>query len=371
MKKSGISQQQIARDLGVSQTLVSMVLNGRKKGVSEKSCERILAHARRNGYRPKGIATELMTGQVNSRTVGFILRTGATLYSQSPFFGHVAHGLHEHLAEHGGDLVFMGVEDDLDQERLERLGNRGSYAGLVVLGEVKRSFLQALVKLHPRVISVSCQYSGLCDSILPNEEQAADLIVQHLMDLGHTRFAWVGGNTGSQRSLSRFKALKSALHLRDIEMERRFCIESESGGDRRKGGVMAKVMLDAASEKEMPTAWICFNGVMARGVVDFLETQGLNVPGHVSVAAFDATRVCEEEHPTLTAASTSPELMGQVAAERLLEPESKVGKSFVDRILAAELQVRESTGPVPEADRKSGKSRKKRLAGAPAGGSEA
>ncbi len=360
MKKSGISQQQIARDLGVSQTLVSIVLNGRKKGVSEKAYERILAHAQRNGYRPKGIASELIAGPVK---VGFILRAGATLYSQSPFFGHVAHGLHEYLSERGADLVFMGIEDDLDLDSLERLRTPGSYAGLVVLGEVKRPFLQALVKLHPRVVSVSCQYSGLCDSILPNEEHAADLLVQHLMDLGHTRFAWVGGNKGYQRSLSRFKALKSSLHLRNIEIDPRFCIESESGGDRRGGGTIAKTMLDCANEGERPTSWICFNGTMARGVVDLLKTQGVSVPGDISVAALDATRVCEEEHPTLTGASTSPELMGRMAAERLLEKEeSKNGKSFFDMVLAAELNVRESTGSAAGKISKTTKVRKRVVA---------
>ena len=45
-----------------------------------------------------------------TKSVGLILRADMTLYSQSPFFGHVQHGLHDVLAEHGVCLVFLGTE---------------------------------------------------------------------------------------------------------------------------------------------------------------------------------------------------------------------------------------------------------------------
>ncbi|PXA03507.1 hypothetical protein DDZ13_11010 [Coraliomargarita sinensis] len=348
MKKVRVSQQQIARDLGVSQTLVSMVLNGRRKGVSEKSCQKILEHARSQGYRPKGIATEFLSTPALNRSVGLVLREGATLYSQSPFFGHVQHGLHEYLTQEGGNLVFMGVEQHLDSKRLQSLQNPEAFVGLVILGQVTREFLQAILKLHSKVVTISCQYPGLCDSVVPNEEQAADLMVQHLMDLGHKHFAWIGGNCGSQRANSRLRAVQSALHLRNASLDTKYCLEAETG-DRRDGSQLAEVLLKESGNGESPTAWICFNGVMARGVVSHLTSQGLRVPDDISITAFDATRVCEEEHPTLTAASTSPELMGRVAAERLLQVKDENQVSFVDSVLPAELVVRESTGQAPKA----------------------
>ena len=79
MKKSRISQQQIAKDLGVSQTLVSMALNGRRNAVSKESYEEIWSYARRRGYRPKGMAAELLPAP-KSTSVGFVLRTGVKLY---------------------------------------------------------------------------------------------------------------------------------------------------------------------------------------------------------------------------------------------------------------------------------------------------
>lgn len=342
VKRARISQQQIARDLGVSQTLVSMVLNGRQKGVSEASYKKIWDHARKSGYRPKGIATELMEEASGNKTVGFLLREGVKLYNQSPFFGHVQHGIHDYLAEQGISLVFLGVENDLKVEQLKELQNPDSFLGLVIIGEVSRTFIQAILKLDSRIVTISSQYSGLCDSVVSNEEQAAELIVQHLLDLGHKSFAWVGGNQGMQRANSRLKAIQSALHLRGATIDPKFCIEVDSG-DRREGYEVAEAILKASGSDTPPTAWICFNGIMARGALSCLSTKGLKVPDDISLVAFDSTRICEEEHPTLTGAATSPELMGRLAAELLLQSKERENIRFTDTVISADLTVRESS----------------------------
>lgn len=346
MTKRRISQQQIAQDLGLSQTLVSMVLNGRKKGVSEASFQQIWNHAKRSGYRPKGMTTEAMPDTVNGSCVGFILRSGAKLYSQSPFFGHVQHGLHDYLAERSIALEFLGMENSLDAETLSRhYANRQTMKGVVVLGEVARPFLQALRKIEPKIVSVSAQYPGLCHSVVSNEEQAAELIVQHLLDLGHTRFAWLGGNTHLQRSKSRLNALTSALRLHDLAIEPEFQI-SLPGAERIDGRQAAEKILSVSDKANGPTAWICFNGTMARGAANYLLQQGIAIPRDISIATFDRTLICEEESPTLTGANTPPELIGRVAAEILIGKEPAADSSFCDTVLRSELAVRESTGKV-------------------------
>jgi LacI family transcriptional regulator len=54
-KNVDVSQKQIARDLGVSQALVSMALNGRRAGMSRDNYQRIWDYAIQIGYRPKGM----------------------------------------------------------------------------------------------------------------------------------------------------------------------------------------------------------------------------------------------------------------------------------------------------------------------------
>lgn len=348
VKKGRISQQQIAKDLGVSQTLVSMALNGRRNAVSKESYEEIWRYARSKGYRPKGMAPELLPAAGQSTAVGFVLRTGVKLYNQSPFFGHVQHGLHEFLEARGISLLLLGSEDGLDLGKLRQVyTSGGALAGLVVMGEVERPFLRALKELEPRIVSVSAQYSGLCHSVLSNDEQAAEQLVNHLVDLGHTRFAWLGGGEHRQRPDSRWNALSGALRLRGLEIEPKFC-QWARGSDRLDGRQAAEQMLSVSSgSAKMPTAWVCFNGMMARGAANFLLSEGVRIPRDVSLAAFDRTHVLDDESPAITGAGADPEEIGRVAGEILLEQsEANLKRSF-DAVIDSELVVRESTGKAP------------------------
>jgi len=76
-KREGISQQGIARDLGISQALVSLVLNGKRENISEDSYRRIWEHAVKIGYRPKGMQPQ--GGHLTATNVGIILRAGLRL----------------------------------------------------------------------------------------------------------------------------------------------------------------------------------------------------------------------------------------------------------------------------------------------------
>jgi LacI family transcriptional regulator len=346
VKKVRISQQQIACDLGLSQTLVSMVLNGRRTGISEESYEKIWTHARRVGYRPKGMDPDMIRSGSVPGSVGFILRAGLKLHTQSPFFSHVQQGLHEHLQAQGVTLLFLGSEEHLDVSKMKAAyGDRQMFRGLVILGEVSRAFLHSLKQLEPRIVSVSAQYSGLCHSVLYNEVQAGEQIAQHVAALGHRDIAWLGGSRGTQRSRQRNQALASALRLRNLRIQPNFEIELD-GADRLDGRDAAQRILKAAGKKHRPTAWVCFNGTMARGATNYLLQQGVRVPQDVSIVAFDRSRIGVEEHPTLTSAGAEPEKMGVVAAELLLKSTGEANEMFSDVVLASELIERESTAPL-------------------------
>lgn len=84
---------------------------------------------------------------------------------------------------------------------------------------------------------------------------------------------------------------------------------------------------------------------MARGLVNALHKAGVAVPGDVSVAAIDRTRVLTEEHPFLTGAAALPEEMGEAAARLLLERTGDGPDRLREVVLPARIRPGESTGP--------------------------
>ncbi len=336
-----ISQQRIAKDLGLSQALVSMVLNGRKDGISEESYRRIWEHAISLGYQPKGMRVAANGDQTRQIHVGFVLRSGLALHTQSNYFSHIQHGLHEALQERGVSTLFLGTEDKLNETafRLTR-ETRQSLLGIVVMGEVKPAFLKAIKNLCPRVVAVSISYPGQCHSVQSSEAQSLDLLVDHLVGLGHRRFGWLGGNRGLQRHEDRYRAFRAALKARDIEFDEGWALLHDNA-DRHEGRLTAEAFL--ARRGRRPTALVCYNGLMARGAINLLLARGVQVPADLSVVAIDATRICTEEHPHITAASADPEAMGRKTAELLLGASGAPDEVYLDAALPSRLTVRETT----------------------------
>ena len=347
MKGNRASQQRIARDLGVSQALVSLALNGKRKNISAETYERIWSHAAKIGYRPKGMHVD--SGALASRTVGFILRAGLRLYTQSNFFSHVQHGLHAGLLGHGYQSVFIGAEDSLSVQSLKEKLGRDPLFGLVILGQVDDSFVRAIRTVQRNVVAVSASYPGLCHSVLPNERQAMDQLVEHLSGLGHRQFAWLGGNKRLRQNLTRRTALAEALERHGLHLEEDFVADTE-GGDRLDGRRAMETLLARFSRNRFPTALVCLNALMARGAINCLTQRGWRVPEQVSVVAMDATRVCIEEHPEITGASGDPEKMGSTAVELLLQSKGREQEALSDLILSSQLTVRETSAPVPAAN---------------------
>ena len=74
-----ISQTQLAKEMGISQALVSAVLNGHRSGVNPTTYERIWKHALKRGYHPKGMHFAAAPA-TRAQQVGFILRAPLRLY---------------------------------------------------------------------------------------------------------------------------------------------------------------------------------------------------------------------------------------------------------------------------------------------------
>ncbi|WP_309399036.1 LacI family DNA-binding transcriptional regulator [Cerasicoccus maritimus] len=346
-KPKRLSQKQIAADLGVSQTLVSMVLNGRADGIAKSSFERIWNYALVNGYSPRGMKMDAVLSNsltMGMATVGYILRAPLRLANKSNFFSHVHQGLHDCLTEHGAKTVFLGSEDILcDKDYAQFAKTRIHMRGLVIMGEVGEDVVRRLSDVFPKVVYAAARLPGVCHSVVANDADASEKLVDHLIELGHQRFAWLGGSPGTMRHNVRHQSVIAALKRRNLTLE---CLEDDKtgGADRREGYDCAEALLKHTKNKP-PTAWICFNGLMARGAVNCLLKHGYEVGKDISLAALDYTRMRDSEWPSITSSGSTPEEIGRVAGD-LIYDETEVSY-FQDIVIPAQLFEGESTGRCP------------------------
>ncbi len=339
-----VSQTQLARELGISQALVSLALNGRRQGINAETYDRIWAQAAKRGYRPKGMHPAAAPA-AHAPQVGIILRAPLRLEMPSMYFGQLQHGLHAGIAAQERTTVFLGAEDQLDARKLRRIFAPGhAFQGLVLVGEVSRGFLDRLRTLGLRIVAVSARHPGLCHSVLGNEPQALEALVDHLHGLGHRRFGWLGGNVGLGRHESRLQALHDALARRGLAVDARY-VAALREADRIEGADAVRLLLPHRRRRDFPTAFVAYNTLMAAGAVREFEREGWSVPGDVSIASADLSPIATEGTPRITAAGTAPEKLGEAAARLVLERDGEPRESCTDLMLPAQLAIGETTGP--------------------------
>jgi len=78
-------------------------------------------------------------------------------------------------------------------------------------------------------------------------------------------------------------------------LDDKFVVSVEQG-DRQEGFDCASELMNRVGDdhSQAPTAWISYNGLMARGAHQFALLRGIRIPEEISLAAVDRTRVCTE-----------------------------------------------------------------------------
>ena len=345
-KHRRVSQQSIARDLGVSQALVSLTLNGQRDRISPETYQRIWDYAMKAGYQPKGIRLENSPDDTRTRQIGVILRAGLNLHTQGSYFSDVLHGLNAAVLDQGYTTAFLGAEDTIDEKRLAQFFGPGhAIKGVVLMGEVSDTFLNQVRRHTSRVTAVSARHPGFCNSVLGNEPQALKFLVDHLFQNGHRRIGWIGGGVGLGRHETRLQAFKTALASHRLTLDPRYTVLRQQG-DRAEGTEAMLSLVASMAAADFPTAFVTYNIHMAIGAVRALERADKRVPDQISVAAADYSETAGKLTPRITSAGCDPVELGRSAARLVMNPDEDSIGSFNDLVLASKLFVGDSSGPI-------------------------
>ncbi|HRG02379.1 MAG TPA: LacI family DNA-binding transcriptional regulator [Bacteroidia bacterium] len=103
--------EDIAKELNVSKTLVSMVINGKGDayGISKKTQEKVLAKAGEMEYTPNVFARALRTGK--SHLIALLVAD-----ISNPFYSNIAKHVEKELATKGYNLMICSTDENVERE---------------------------------------------------------------------------------------------------------------------------------------------------------------------------------------------------------------------------------------------------------------
>ncbi|TDD70655.1 LacI family transcriptional regulator [Jiangella aurantiaca] len=281
-----IRQSDIAKLAGVSQTTVSLVINGRESEtvrIPAETRERVLEVARMLGYVADPVARSL-AGGVN-RLIGVYTFESMFPMDHHDFYHPFLVGIEAQAETRGYDLVLFTSATGTDGGRsIYRDGvNRLRLAdGCVLLGkETNRDDIA-----HLRDEGFSFTLVGRRD--IPGDDisyvtadyaAATEQVVDHLVELGHRRIAYLPAAVPSEPADDRDHGFHAARARHDLE------VADLVGPVTKEVGISTgevRALLDAGA-----SAFLAHESVVALQVIQILQELGLDVPGDRSVAALN------------------------------------------------------------------------------------
>jgi LacI family transcriptional regulator len=320
----------VALAAGVSPSTVSRILNGTAvvNDAKRKAVEQAIQQL---GYIPNLNARGLAGGR--SLSVGVV-----TQALDSPFYGTALRGIEDELEKTNYQCLFTSGHWDAKAEArcIETLRSRRVDGIIVLTGRLSNQMLKNYAKALPIVITGRELAATGIASLKFDDYQGALLAVQHLIDLGHRRIAFIAGHPQHPDSKERLQAYKDALAAADIAYDPALFAQGNYSEDSGQAATAALL-----SQRTPFTALFASNDQMAFGAAVALHRQGLRVPDDISLVGFDDLPNSPYVVPPLTTVHQPAYELGQLAAQAMLQLLS--GKAHDGVVPAPRLVCRQST----------------------------
>ena len=308
----------------VSAMTVSRVVNN-KPGVSAKTIAKVEAAIAQLGYRPNLVARSLVTNRINS--IGVLLSR-----LENPLYAVMVSGIVQTAAGYGLDVV-LGSGRDMDSllKSVNTLISK-QIDGLIVLpvevnsevgatsAEDTRRFYAELERILsgipsgglPTVLLENCEIAGISGHIRVDYRGGAELAVDHLVEMGHTKIGMLYHTVQEGIWKDRYLGFVQGMEKHGCTVRPEYimgCSDSVLSGFEA-----GRVLL---GREDRPTAIYCANDEIAVGVRNAAAACGLRVPEDISIIGHDGSIFSQTTYPRLTTVSIGSFEMGKACTEQL------------------------------------------------------
>jgi LacI family transcriptional regulator len=327
-----VTIRDVARRAGVAPITVSRVLNN-SGYFSQEIKARVDRAAAELNYVPNLLARSLRSHRTN--TLALVLSDVT-----NPFWTTVARGA-EDAASREGFTVFLCNSDENERKQEEYLAVllRKRVDGiLLVPARSTPEPVRMIQRQGIQVVVMDRSVPGAqVDVVRGSSLQAAQLLMRHLLQLGHRRIAVLSGPEQVSTARERVDGARQALV--EAGLAPNSLVVLYHGYTVDSGYRMAR---QALALTPRPTAFFAANNFIAIGAIQALRECNLRVPTDLSLVAFDDLPISWMAEPFLTVAAQPAYEMGRRATELLLQRIADPNSPWQEVVLPMELIIRQS-----------------------------
>jgi LacI family transcriptional regulator len=327
----------VAKKAHLSLSTVSLVINN-KANVNEETRQKVQTIIDELGYHPRrsarGLASQL------SGNIGFIL-TDDHFSQAEPFYTKIFLGTEFEARTHNYYILLTTVSRTFKASEIPRFLLEHNVDGVIVAGEVGGGWIDYIMGRHLPVVLVDYEVNRRSlSTVLIDNRMGAQAAVDHLIDNGHKKIGFIGGNITHPSIKDRYVGFRETMTNRGVPLNDAWMYLD--------GETTALIDGYRAAEKffaceDVPTAIFAANDVMAIGFMQYMKERGMKISEETSIVGFDNIEAGLQVIPRLTTVNVHCEELGSIAVRRIVEMIAQKSDVVTKTVVPVELVVREST----------------------------
>ena len=332
-----ITLSTIAGRLQISTATVSLALRDSPL-IADITKQRVKAAAQEMGYIYNRRAAALRTSK--SGIIGVVIHE-----IMNPFFAEILIAIEDELRLNTQTFLLCNHRDQLDLQTkfIDTLMQFGA-DGVIISPAIgtSASDIRKIEENHLPVVMIARGIDGVkVPTFRGDDKKGIYMATRHLLRAGHRDIAFIGGRRETSTGRDRRAGYLSALEEARIEPRPEFQMGSES--TRIAGYQCVSTMFGKGIR---PTAVVCFNDLVAIGVMNGLRDMGLEPGKDVSVTGYDDISEAEIAAPALTSVWNGQQEVGERAARAMISILAGNEPARERVLIEPQLRIRDSTSAI-------------------------
>lgn len=339
----------IAKLANVSKGAVSLALNG-KKGVSEKTREKILKIASEHGYITRSTVSTSSPSE-EPKLLRLVACTNGEIvtehYESLPFFMELIGDINKQISSNGYSLIVSTVNSEDLENEITQLEKNQQSAGILLLGtNLNAQQIKLIANIKPNLVVLDTCFETLAiDFVLINNTYGAYEAGKYLAELGHKNIGYVESEVRIYNFDMRKKGFLQAMdeYQLAVKPSHFFSISPMTLTSQE-----AFKHLISNRINDLPTALFCEADYMAISVIKSLTELGIKVPEEVSVIGFDDIFESQAIIPELTTIHVKKDVLASMAVKKLIQDIDAEKSDKIKLFVDTEVVVRNSCRAIHE-----------------------
>lgn len=334
--KNKVSINDIAKQLNISKTTVSFILNGRarEKRISDSVVKKVQDLVEELDYKPNPLAQGLRTGKSN--TIGLMVED-----ISNPFFANIARLIEDMAYQNGYKILYCSTDNKTEKTRelIKVFQERHVDGYIIAPPENIEEDVQALLKNGFPVVMFDRYLPEVnTDHVVVDNFQSTYQATQHLIQQGFKNIGFITFTSSQTQMQGRLLGYKEALKEADLKPQ-----VKEVQFDRNENLIIDALTTYLKKNQGFDAILFGTNHIGACGL-KVLSKLGLKIPQDVAVVSFDDYDVFQLSSPPITAvAQPFEEIANNIISLLLKKLANRTNTSIQKVSLSTNLIIRDSS----------------------------